>query len=139
VTPLLSTPNSEWRAKALCLGLDQELFFPDSRQGQTYARARRVCGHCPVRQACLADALVEERYLSMEHISGMRGGLTPDERVARQPADRWCGSQRGYRQHLERQEPICADCEKANEKFARQRRMGQRRSDQRRRWKAVRA
>lgn len=54
--------------------MDPELFFPAPGQRGKAARAKRVCARCPVRAACLADALAtHDEY-------GIRGGLTPNER-----------------------------------------------------------
>jgi len=67
-----------WRRRAACAapGVDPELFFPAPGQHGKAARAKRVCARCPVRTACLADALATppgEDY-------GIRGRLTPKER-----------------------------------------------------------
>jgi WhiB family redox-sensing transcriptional regulator len=65
-----------WRRRAACAapGVDPELFFPAPGQHGKAARATRVCARCPVRTACLADALAtRDEY-------GIRGGLTPKER-----------------------------------------------------------
>jgi WhiB family redox-sensing transcriptional regulator len=63
-----------WQQWAACAapGVDPELFFPE--QGGTAAPAKRICASCPVRAACLADALATRD----EH--GIRGGTTPQER-----------------------------------------------------------
>lgn len=58
----------------LCRQVDAELFFPE--QGGGTRDAKRVCGRCPVQQACLDDALATgERF-------GVRGGLSERERRA---------------------------------------------------------
>ncbi|CAM5335229.1 WhiB family transcriptional regulator [Streptomyces abikoensis] len=57
---------------AACAGEEPELFF----QGDpgAVALAKRICGRCPVREACLARAIANgETY-------GVFGGLTADER-----------------------------------------------------------
>lgn len=44
--------------------------------------ARQVCARCPVRDACLQDALLtRDRF-------GMRGGLSPHERKGMRPRGR---------------------------------------------------
>jgi len=61
-----------WTGGALCAQTDPELFFPD--MGGSTRNAKRVCADCPVREACLADALArDERY-------GIWGGLSVKER-----------------------------------------------------------
>jgi WhiB family redox-sensing transcriptional regulator len=64
-------PN--WRDEALCAQVDAAIFFPEV--GANATPARRVCAVCPVRAACLADALAH-RDLTY----GVRGGMTPAER-----------------------------------------------------------
>jgi len=69
---------SDWRADAACVGYDTNDFYPaDIRQladQRRVTRALAACGRCPVRSACLADALAtDDRY-------GIRGGLTEDDR-----------------------------------------------------------
>ena len=63
-----------WRNNAACLGMDTELFFPES--GQPATAAKQVCGGCFVRTECLTDSLTE----GDQH--GIRGGLNRKERYA---------------------------------------------------------
>jgi len=72
-----ATSLSDWRARSACLQADPELFFPIGSTGPAVRQvneAKRVCGSCPVRSACLEWAL-EARQ---DH--GVWGGLTEDER-----------------------------------------------------------
>lgn len=66
-----------WRNRAVCRGVDPELFFPTAEAGPAYveqvAQAKAVCARCPVRTACLEFAL---RALP----DGVAGGATPVER-----------------------------------------------------------
>ncbi|MQA17269.1 MAG: WhiB family transcriptional regulator [Pseudonocardiaceae bacterium] len=72
--------SRRWFEQAACAGMDTEDFFPLG-DGPATARAmeaaKQVCGRCPVRFACLTDALAREtpgrRY-------GVFGGLSADER-----------------------------------------------------------
>lgn len=68
-----STKKKElWRLDAACLGMDLDLFFPESEKESGAAKA--VCCFCPVMQVCLVYAL-------SNHINfGVWGGLTPRER-----------------------------------------------------------
>ncbi|RTL61296.1 MAG: WhiB family transcriptional regulator [Pseudonocardiaceae bacterium] len=68
-----------WRADALCVQVDPDLFFPETDRGTEFDRqvtaAKRVCAGCPVRTQCLDYAL---RVLP----EGIAGGKTPVERHA---------------------------------------------------------
>lgn len=64
---------SGWRAHALCAEVGGESFFPEG--GQPSAPARAICAQCPVRSACLEDALV-----SGDVEFGIRGGKSARER-----------------------------------------------------------
>jgi WhiB family redox-sensing transcriptional regulator len=67
-----NTNHRQWREQAICAQTDPAVFFPEA--GQHPDAARKVCIRCPVRAACLADAMASrEAY-------GVRGGLTPKER-----------------------------------------------------------
>lgn len=69
----------DWRESAACRDEDPELFFPVATLGQEFeaqaAQAKKVCRRCPVRAACLAEALTRIPC-------GIAGGLTEDERRA---------------------------------------------------------
>lgn len=71
------TGGWSWRARAACVDVDAELFFPAGDSGPAVevqvAEAKAVCARCPVRAECLADALVGMAY-------GIAGGLTAEER-----------------------------------------------------------
>ena len=49
----------DWRADAACFGYDPDLWFADTIRGakQIAPIALDVCATCPVRDACLQDAL----------------------------------------------------------------------------------
>jgi hypothetical protein len=67
-----------WRREALCRSQPLAIFFPI--RGQSDKPGLAVCGPCPVRPECLAEAIAE----SLEH--GIRGGLTGQARVAARKA-----------------------------------------------------
>lgn len=72
-----ATTVTDWRARSACLHVNPELFFPIGSTGPAVRQvdqAKRVCGGCEVRSACLEWAL-EARQ---DH--GVWGGLTEDER-----------------------------------------------------------
>ncbi|WP_147116112.1 WhiB family transcriptional regulator, partial [Pseudonocardia sulfidoxydans] len=68
-----------WRADALCVQIDPDLFFPETDRGTAFDRqvtaAKRVCAGCPVRAQCLDYALEALP-------DGIAGGTTPAERTA---------------------------------------------------------
>lgn len=71
---LVTVPESEWRTRAACLGLHDELFFaPGNSQA-----AINVCHACPVIAPCRADALNDPQTEQV----GIRGGLYACQRVA---------------------------------------------------------
>lgn len=80
--PAPVTDTWDWQMHAACRGLDSSLFFhPDHERGPTRvareARAKYVCGQCPVLDHCRRHAeAVREPY-------GVWGGLSPAERAAR--------------------------------------------------------
>ncbi|CRK53529.1 Transcriptional regulator WhiB [Rhodococcus sp. RD6.2] len=71
----------EWQMRAACRSTDSAVFFPPTGEGLRARRlreskAKAVCGRCPVRRACLEQALaVGEPY-------GVWGGLAESERRA---------------------------------------------------------
>ena len=83
VSPQRSDAGGEsWEMRAACREVVTEVFFPGdaSKDPRKWDGARAVCGACPVRAECLADALaVEGNRATSRH--GMFGGLTPEERA----------------------------------------------------------
>ena len=73
-------PDWSWQDDAHCRGEDLVLFFgPDGEQRAEReireAKAKRICGRCPVRSECLDYAVSRpEKY-------GLYGGLNEDERA----------------------------------------------------------
>jgi WhiB family transcriptional regulator, redox-sensing transcriptional regulator len=68
-------PPAGWREAALCAQVDPELFYPG--KGGPLGPARRICAACPVRAACLTDALT-----TRDTSYGIRAGLTARQRRA---------------------------------------------------------
>lgn len=70
------SPRPAWQLSAACKWSDGEGFYAETPTAQALA----TCQRCPVRDACLADALArDERW-------GLWGGMTPSQRrrLARQ-------------------------------------------------------
>jgi WhiB family transcriptional regulator, redox-sensing transcriptional regulator len=76
--------RGNWRKLAACQSAELELFFPAipaDLTGEQAARAKAVCGACPVRRECLQFALATRQSY------GVWGGMTERERrVAHAPA-----------------------------------------------------
>ncbi|WP_243653721.1 WhiB family transcriptional regulator [Pseudonocardia endophytica] len=72
--------SGEWHRNAACATSDPETFFPLSYCHEDQVRpARRICGRCPVRTACLVDVMATENPARRW---GIYGGTTPAERAA---------------------------------------------------------
>ncbi len=65
--------SEQWERRA-CRGLHPRVFFPDPSDELGTARAKAICESCPIRIACLADAL------DSREPDGVLGGLTDRER-----------------------------------------------------------
>jgi WhiB family redox-sensing transcriptional regulator len=71
--------------KALCVGVDPELFFPESGNIQPQiSQAKLICGLCPIVEDCLDEALTNREEF------GIWGGATIEERksIRRDPGMR---------------------------------------------------
>ncbi|WP_374201676.1 WhiB family transcriptional regulator [Saccharopolyspora sp. 6M] len=70
--PVAEDRQPDWYQSGLCAQTDPDAFFPE--QGQSGTAAKRICGTCPVREACLEHSLLhDERY-------GIWGGLGEADR-----------------------------------------------------------
>ena len=73
----LANADYSWRVEAICRDTDPELFFPVGTTGYALlqiARAKEVCGQCPVNRDCLDYALETNQD------SGIWGGTSEEER-----------------------------------------------------------
>jgi WhiB family redox-sensing transcriptional regulator len=62
-----------WQSQALCAQTGADFFFPEP--GSSVREAKRICGMCEMRAACLEYALThDERF-------GVWGGLSEKERL----------------------------------------------------------
>lgn len=108
-----------WTDDATCRGKATDIFFPPVGRNATEAKA--ICAACPVREACLTEALATE---SVNHRFGVRGGMTPAERDVEARRRRIsgrqkavvavCGTDGGYHRHRRLGEPTCEDCRAAH-------------------------
>lgn len=85
--PKLERGEEGWRLSAACLGVTSEFFFIEA--GGSVAEAKTVCKGCPVRVACLRDAMAVEDGAGRSERHGVYGGLVPEER--------WRLYQRGWK------------------------------------------
>lgn len=69
----ITAPDIAWQEQALCAQTGGDFFFPEP--GSSVREAKRICGLCRSRAACLAYALDnDERF-------GVWGGLSEKERL----------------------------------------------------------
>jgi WhiB family redox-sensing transcriptional regulator len=69
----ITPPSPDWQDEALCAQTGGDFFFPEP--GSSVREAKRICGLCPIRSACLDYALDnDERF-------GVWGGLSEKERL----------------------------------------------------------
>jgi WhiB family transcriptional regulator, redox-sensing transcriptional regulator len=70
----LTPAGLAWQTQALCAQTGADFFFPEP--GSSVREAKRICGMCEMRSACLDYALDnDERF-------GVWGGLSEKERLA---------------------------------------------------------
>lgn len=70
----IAAPDLSWQEQALCAQTGSEFFFPEP--GSSVREAKRICGLCEIRSACLEYALDhDERF-------GVWGGLSEKERLS---------------------------------------------------------
>jgi WhiB family redox-sensing transcriptional regulator len=71
--------GDHWTVAAICRDQDPEIWYPVGHTGPAIAQAEKaiaVCEQCPVRLACLLDAI---RFPAMDQ-HGIAAGLTADQR-----------------------------------------------------------
>lgn len=84
MTQDLSEAEAAWRKDAGCLGAPNHLFFPTGdRRSLDWSKPRAICNNCTVKEECLNDALLAEQGVGQTTRIGlgMRGGLSPAERI----------------------------------------------------------
>ena len=94
---------------AACRGCETELWFADSRHRADQLAAIDICKGCPIRQACLDDAI------ATGDAWGIRGGLTEAarRRLKSGRALKPHGTTAAYQRHLYRGEKPCDLCREA--------------------------
>lgn len=71
---------TDWTNRAACAAHDPEMFFPDPSDTAGQKAAKAICAQCPVRVACLEEAMAVEGGRSVAERYGIRGGKTPSAR-----------------------------------------------------------
>ena len=66
--------EEDWKTDARCRGVDPAVMYPDDEDVAAVARAKGLCGACPVQSQCLEHALLRREK------DGVWGGLTARER-----------------------------------------------------------
>lgn len=64
--------RTDWRQHAACRDVALEVFHPPEKTSMD--EPRRICHQCPVRAACLAEAI------ELRDTFGFRAGMTGEER-----------------------------------------------------------
>jgi WhiB family redox-sensing transcriptional regulator len=70
---MITPADTAWQERALCAQTGADFFFPEP--GSSVREAKRICGMCEMRSACLDYAMNnDERF-------GVWGGLSEKERL----------------------------------------------------------
>lgn len=72
IQALINQGPRAWQARANCMGVDPELFFPE--RGSSTREAKEVCRGCVVRPECLEFAIANSEKF------GIWGGMSERER-----------------------------------------------------------
>jgi WhiB family redox-sensing transcriptional regulator len=72
IQTLISDSARAWQARATCMWVDPELFFPE--RGSSTREAKEVCRGCVVRIECLEFAIANSEKF------GIWGGMSERER-----------------------------------------------------------
>lgn len=125
-----STASSvDWRDRAACADKRYtpivDFWHANDSDTAEIRTATTICGHCPVRDACLTSALTEEKGSGEQYTFGIRGGLTSKQRRNRQRREARrrqrdqtglaCGTTQRYYQHVTAGEPVDAACQAASD------------------------
>lgn len=116
-----------WRDRAICRGLDPDIFFPRTGDISGIDYARQICAGCPVVQECLDAAMEAEHGTGKDSRAGVFGGLSSSQRYNLYRASTLaptgphtggkpmvpCGTYGAYQRHRRYKEPVCDDCREA--------------------------
>jgi hypothetical protein len=104
--------DKSWHDHASCAGMNPNLWFPEKGNTRDAEMAKEICLACPVRDDCLADAMIRGEEFGIWGGVSQRGReqLRRDGRV--KPVY-GCGTSVGFKTHVERGEDPCANCKRA--------------------------
>jgi len=138
-----STASSvDWRDRAACADKRYtpivDFWHANDSDTAEIRTATTICGHCPVRDACLTSALTEEKGSGEQYTFGIRGGLTSKQRRALAKREQrrrarapkpaaLCGTTAAYDRHVRNQEPIDDACREVQTAYRRKLRSTQKR------------
>ncbi|MDT0270613.1 WhiB family transcriptional regulator [Streptomyces sp. DSM 44915] len=77
-----AAPAGRWQDRAVCRALPPAVFDPPVGDWDAVRAAKGLCRVCPVAVTCLREAMAEEGGMGAQHRATIRGGYTPEERVA---------------------------------------------------------
>lgn len=81
VVTLVLSESKRWTSNAACAEEGVAPMFPSDQDAKGVEYAKSICGRCPVRDACLSEALDRGEAF------GVWGGYTADERRAMRRQD----------------------------------------------------
>jgi WhiB family redox-sensing transcriptional regulator len=119
--------QAAWMDDALCAQVGGDFWHPRKGKGgkSDEVQAKRTCGLCPVKQACLQHARVHAEP------DGIWGGVSPRPRRAmraelglgpvNKDLDDWHGTEAGDKRHTRMGEKSCQRCRDAANLASRER------------------
>ena len=125
---------ADWRDRAACADPRykpiRDFWFADDSTRNEVRTATTICGHCPVRTACLTAAADEEAGRGEQYMFGIRGGLTSKQRWLQKKRDAArkvrapkppapCGTTAAYDRHVRDGEHIDDACREAQTEYRR--------------------
>jgi hypothetical protein len=101
-----------WLVHAACNGMNPDIWFPEKGNTRDADLAKEICMGCPVRDDCLADAMIRGEEF------GIWGGVSQRgrEQLRRNNLPKpiyGCGTSKGYADHIDKGETPCPPCRKA--------------------------
>jgi hypothetical protein len=101
-----------WLQHAACNGMNPDIWFPEKGNTKDADLAKEICMGCPVRDDCLADAMIRGEEF------GIWGGVSQRgrEQLRRDNVPKpiyGCGTSVGFAAHIDAGETPCSGCNKA--------------------------
>jgi hypothetical protein len=101
-----------WLVHAACNGMNPDIWFPEKGNTRDADLAKEICLACPVKDDCLADAMIRGEEF------GIWGGVSQRgrEQLRRNNLPKpiyGCGTSKGFADHIDKGETPCSGCRKA--------------------------